>query len=133
MQNQNPVSQFITEVINHGDTHHFNQLIAADYHFQSGAIELHGRQALKDLLAAYRQAFPDITIHIDDQVQNDQRIVTRGRLTGTHCGEFNGLPATNREVCVDLVLISTIEHGAISKEFELLDELRLLRQLGAVV
>jgi predicted ester cyclase len=41
-------------------------------------------------------AFPDGKHTIDETLEIDDRVVLRGRFTGTHSGEFMGMPPTRR-------------------------------------
>jgi predicted ester cyclase len=54
-------------------------------------------------------------------------------MTGTHQGEFNGIPATGKQVKVMGISIWHFdENGQNVKEYELLDGVGLLTQLGVL-
>ena len=52
--------------------------------------------------------------------------------TGTHVGDVNGIPATNRPIRVDAISIHRIQEGKIAETWEVWDTLGFLRQLGVV-
>ena len=47
---------------------------------------------LKDLITSLREAFPDLTATVDEQVAEGDKVVSRVTMTGTHQGEFMGVP-----------------------------------------
>ena len=128
----NPVTTLINNVINENDYTLLDKIISPHYIYECGKIRLHGKSELKQLLNDYKTAFPDIYIHIDEQISEGQCLVTRGRISGTHLGPFQGLPPTGKKVSVNLVIFSHIQDGLITKEWELIDELEFLQQLGAL-
>lgn len=126
----NPVTQLIQEVINTGNFDRLNELVSPSYHYLNGDTTLQGPDQLRELLQGFRQAFPDLNITIDEQIIQGNRIVTKAHFVGHHHGDFQGLPATGRRVSVGLVIFSTIQQGQIIEEYELIDELAMLQQLG---
>jgi steroid delta-isomerase-like uncharacterized protein len=126
----NHVTRLITEVINHGHFQLLDELLSPTYQYRSGALQLQGPNELKHLLRSFREAFPDLTIAIEEQLSQGERTVTRARFTGHHRGSFHGLPPTGRAVDVDLVIFSTVHEGRITAEYEIIDERALFEQLG---
>jgi predicted ester cyclase len=53
-----------------------------------------GLDGLKDILRAMRAGFPDIVFSIQEQITEGDKVVSRFEWTGTHKGEFLGIPAT---------------------------------------
>ena len=45
-----------------------------------------------------KRAFPDLEAHVDDIVAADDKVALRLTLSGTHEGEFRGIPATGRKI-----------------------------------
>ena len=60
--------RFIEEVINNGNFSVLSDLLHPNYVYRSPDQELHGPEGIKDLFTAYRAAFPDLNIKIDDLV-----------------------------------------------------------------
>lgn len=84
-------------------------------------------------LRGFRSAFPDVQIEVEDVVTDDEHIAFRSTMTGTHLGEFMGIPPTGRHVTVRLVDIIRVEDGKFAEQWGGPDMLDLLRQLGATV
>src|SRR5829696_6854366 len=57
-----------------------------------------GPEAGKLAFRAMRAAFPDLHVRIDDMLAEGDRVVTRQTFSGTHHGEWSGVPATGRRV-----------------------------------
>ena len=67
-----------------------------------------------------------------DQVAEDDKVVTRWSATGTHAGDFAGVPATGRLVTVSGIHIHRVRHGRLTEHWEELNLLGVLRQLGVL-
>jgi predicted ester cyclase len=52
-----------------------------------------GLDGLKDILRAMRSGFPDIVFSVQEQVAEHDKVASRFEWTGTHNGEFLGIPA----------------------------------------
>jgi steroid delta-isomerase-like uncharacterized protein len=124
------VRRFIDEVVNCGDTSALDEIVHPDYVFRSPGEELRGREGLTALLSGYREAFPDLRIEIDGLLVADDATVLEFTLTGTHRGELLGISATGRRVNVNGMVRSRFRDGRIAEEWEILDQLSLLEQLG---
>src|SRR5688572_11922492 len=95
------------------------------------ADDLRGSGAVKEDVLAFRQAFPDVQIEVEDVFTDaaGERVAVRWRLTGTHEAAFQGIPATQREVSMRGMDILRIEGDKIVERWGSSDELGLLQQL----
>lgn len=59
-------------------------------------------------------SFSYIQVEIKDMVAEENKVVTRKEITGTHTGTLMGIPATGRVVTIKVIDILTIENGKIS-------------------
>jgi steroid delta-isomerase-like uncharacterized protein len=59
--------------------------------------ELHGREAFEAYLREVRSAFPDWPVVADDLLVDDGIIMKEWTITGTHKGEYKGVPPTGHE------------------------------------
>lgn len=91
-----------------------------------------GADAYAAAVDATHAAFPGLVVTVHDQVAEDDRVVTRWSATGTHAGDFAGVPATGRQVTVSGIHIHRVRHGLLTEHWEELNLLGLLRQLGAL-
>ena len=65
-------------------------------------------------------------------VAEGDKVAYRWTLTGTHKGEFEGIPPTNKKVTVWAISISRIAGGKIVEDWSRVDTLGLMQQLGVV-
>jgi steroid delta-isomerase-like uncharacterized protein len=86
----------------------------------------------KQLLAMFRAAFPDQRVTIEDLVAEDDRVVNRSTYTGTHLGEFQGIPPTGKRFTIGGINVSRIANGRIVEDWTILDQLGMLQQLGVI-
>ncbi|MBD2534166.1 ester cyclase [Nostoc flagelliforme FACHB-838] len=71
--------------------------------------------------------------HIFDEViVSGDRVVTYGKFTATHLGEFQGLPPTGKQINLSIMHIDRVEDGKIVEHWGLGDALGLMQQLGIV-
>jgi steroid delta-isomerase-like uncharacterized protein len=81
--------------------------------------------------ALIREAVPDYNVTVDDQIAENDKVVTRWTARGTHKGKFQGIAPTGRQVSVTGMTISRFVDGKIAESWIELDTLSLMRQLGA--
>ena len=91
-------------------------------------LDLEGQLAR---LAGIKAAFPNITITAEEIISEDDKVVIRGTLRGTHLGEFMGLAPTGRDVVVEVVDVIRVEGGRFAEGWGGPNVFDILRQLGA--
>ena len=89
-----------------------------------------GPEAYKGAVTRFLTGFPDLRFSIDDMVAEDEKLVVSWNISGTHKGEFMGVPATNKKVSIDGITINHIVNGKIMDSYANYDTLGLYRQLG---
>lgn len=93
---------------------------------------MHGPEEYKEQITLFRSAFPDLEVTVEDIVAEGDRVVLRNRLTGTHEGEFMGIPPTGRKVESTGLVMGRIREGKAVEEWPQPDTLGLMQQLGVV-
>src|SRR4028118_1849687 len=91
-----------------------------------------GPEGCKEYVAAYRSAFSDLHLEIEDQIAEGDKVVTRWTGTGTHDGELAGIPPTGNQVTLPEMEIVRISGGKLVEGWEGYDSMNLMRQLGVV-
>lgn len=77
-------------------------------------------------------AFPDFHISREDVIAEGDKVVTRFTFSGTHEGEFMGVPATGRQFSITAIAIARIVDGKLVEWWENADVMSLMQQLGAL-
>ncbi|MBB6430095.1 ester cyclase [Algisphaera agarilytica] len=127
---QDIVRELIERGINQNDLSAVDDLVHPDYRYRTPTESLQGPEQLKTIFTGYREAFPDLEVIIDQQFAEGGKVCTRLTLCGTHLGAFQGEPGTGRRMEVQGVVISRVVDERIMEEWELMDELALVSQLG---
>ena len=81
----------------------------------------------------FYDAFPDGQHTIEDKLQDGDRVVVRGRWTGTHtAAAFQGIPAAGRRVEITFFSMQRHAEGRVAEHWALFDALTMMQQLGVV-
>lgn len=76
-------------------------------------------------------AFPDLKRPVEDLVAEDDKVVARWTSTGTHQGDFMGVPPTGKTITTSGITVFRLENGRIVEEWSESDMLGMLQQVGA--
>ena len=132
-ENKTIISRFVEEVINQGRFERADDLVAIDFvELDPFPGQAPGREGLKDVIGRFRSAFPDIRWVIAEMVAEGEMVFSRFTWSGTHRGEFLGIPATGKRVEVKGMVLDRVVAGKMSESRILMDSLGMMRQLGAV-
>jgi steroid delta-isomerase-like uncharacterized protein len=90
-----------------------------------------GLEGLKDVLRGMRSAFPDLYFSVEEQIAEDDKVLTRFEWTGTHRSDFLGVPATGQSVKVWGMVLDRLQDGRIKDTRIIMDIFGLMMQLDA--
>ncbi len=124
----------VYELINAGDIDGFGEHLADGFveHEELPGLEP-GKEGVQQLFRMYRAAFPDLRMDAEDVLASGDKVVARVRATGTHQGDFLGMPATGKRVDVQLIdIIRFGEDGLAHEHWGVTDALAMMQQLGAI-
>jgi steroid delta-isomerase-like uncharacterized protein len=129
--NRTIIRHFIEETINQGQIDSAVQFVWEDVVEQVPFPgQGPGLEGLKDVLRGMRAGFPDLHFSVEEQIAGGDKVLTRFEWTGTHRGEFLGVPATGRAVKVWGMVIDRLQAGRIKDTRIIMDSLGLMMQLG---
>jgi predicted ester cyclase len=89
-------------------------------------------EGMRQMLPAFRSAISDIAITLGEHVSSGDMIAYRMSFTGTHSGDFMGVPATGKRVTMSETHLERIRDGKIVSHTGDTDMLGLLQQIGAI-
>jgi len=126
--------QLFEEAFNNGRLELVDGLVAPDSigHDPAWPEPTRGPAGLKELIATYREAFPDIRFTVDEQIADNESVATRWTARGTHEGELWGIPPTGKQAAVTGITINRLRGGQIVEMWTNWDTLGLMQQLGLV-
>ena len=116
---------------------HDAQALAADHAPDAVVISptggvLEGRHEIERIYRVWFTAFPDLTFTERDLLIDGDRAVLLMSVTGTHAGDFFGLPASGRRVQAVCAFVYTLRDGKIVHERRILDFTGVLVQVGVL-
>jgi len=91
-----------------------------------------GLEGAKQAFSQFFAAFPDLQFTVEDMIAEGDKVASRVTARGTHKGDFQGLPATGKQVTQTGIDILRIAGGKIVERWGEFDNLGLLQQLGVV-
>ena len=111
------VCRWLDEVFTRGDLGEADGLFTSNYalHDPSFPHDVHGLEGVKRYVTAYRAAFPDLGVTVEDQLAEEDKVVTRWTVRGTHSGAFLGLLSTGYEVVVSGIEFDRMVGGKIDE------------------
>ncbi len=126
--NKSVVRGFI-EAYNEQKIELIDNFVSQDYVDHSNNI---GREGLKQLIAMGVNAFPDWHETIEDIIAEGDKVWVRLSYTGTHKGEFMGLPPTGKKITSKAVDIYRIANGKLAEYWNVTDNVNIFKQIGAI-
>lgn len=82
--------------------------------------------------STFLASFADLDAEMLDQFAEGDQVVTRVAWSGTHSGDFNGIPATGKQFRAEAVLIDRVAAGKIVARHTVADYLTMMMQLGVI-
>jgi len=132
-KNKQIVRQFF-ELLDRHDTDRIGQLLVSstNYYFHIGGMPSVDWNEHKGILTGVNNAFPDLHHEIIDMVAEREKVAIRLNVTGTHKGEFQGIPPTGKKLYLYEMGFITIIDGKITEGWISADTMGLLQKLGAL-
>jgi steroid delta-isomerase-like uncharacterized protein len=91
-----------------------------------------GIEGIKQGVAMYRAALPDLHMTMDDVIVEGDKVVCRYTMRGTHKGELLGISASGKQVAMEGIVIVRFQDGKLAEIWGVSDTLRLMQQVGAI-
>ena len=131
-QNKALVRRIFEEGLNQNKPAVFDELIAPSYVNHDLPAPAPGVEGFKMVIGLFLSAFPDMRVTLEEELAEGNMVTTRGYFTGTHKGDFQGIPPTGKQVNVKYIDIWRVENGKLVENWVRLDELGMMQQLGII-
>lgn len=133
-QNKKVVHRLIDEVFTQGRLSIIDEIFADDVlmHDATASKPKRGTQNYRQVVMAFREAFPDAKYYIDDLVAENDRVAARWRLEGHHEGMFMGKSPSGNEIKVSGIIIFRFEERKIVEYWGVFNTLSLMKQIGVI-
>lgn len=122
------------EMISAGDLDGFGAVLADDFveHEETPGLAP-TKDGVLEFFRMYRAGFPDLRMDPEDVLASGDKVAARVRATGTHQGEFMGMPATGKRVDVQLIdIIRFGDDGLAHEHWGVVDLMAMMQQLGVI-
>lgn len=122
------------DLINSGDIDGFGALLAEDFveHEETPGLAP-TKEGVLQFFRIYLAAFPDLRMEPQDVLPSGDKVAIRVRATGTHQGDFMGMPATGRTIDLQLIDITRFgDDGLAYEHWGVIDTMAMMQQLGVV-
>jgi len=131
-RNKKIAYRFIDECWNGGDLATVPDVIAVHcrYHDPVFPHMTAGVESMQHHIQRSRRAFPDMKFTITDTIAERDEVVLHWTASGTHQGEFLGVPATHQKALIAGTSIYRMEDGKIAEEWVNWNLMSLMEQLG---
>jgi steroid delta-isomerase-like uncharacterized protein len=93
-----------------------HQYIASNY-IDHGLPQVRSVENAIEVLQSTHRSFPDIQVAIDELIEENGFVVFRGHFTGTHSGEFVGVPASGARIDFEALEIFKVENQQITESW----------------
>ena len=122
------------DLLNAGDLDGFAELLSDDFveHEATPGLEP-TKGGVVQFFAMYRAGFPDLRFEPQKFFSNGDTVAVYFRSTGTHSGEFMGMPATGKSIDVHGVDIVRFDDDGVGREhWGVFDAMGMMQQLGVI-
>ncbi len=134
-ENKALIHRWFEEVWNQGREDLIDELRAPDsvgIGLGETATAIYGSSGFKVFYYNLRSSLPDLHVSVEHVIAEEDMVAVRIQVEGTHMGPGLGIPPTGQSVRFSGMLIARIVDGRIAESWNNLDQLGLLRQVGAI-
>lgn len=132
--NKAVVRRLYEEVWNKRKLEVINEIISPSHALQASNIfgSSIGPEAYKHNVLLFFAGYPDLHWTIEDTIAETDKVVACWTISGTHKGDYMGVPATNKKISVDGMTVHHITDGKIMDSYVSWDIWGMMQQLGVV-
>ena len=122
------------DVLSEGNLEIIPELIATEYRYQSPlGLEAGGPDGFKEMVVAFRSAFPDLRCIIDNILAEGDYVALNYTMNGTFRGEFAGIQPTGKQFSLPGSIFVRLINGKEAEATGFYDTLTFYTQLGVPV
>ena len=131
-QNKQFVQQLFAEVMNGHNLSAVGKYIAPGFKHYGVPGAKGGPDGFAETLQRFFDGFHDMQVHAEDAIAEGDTVMTRGYITGTHNGNFMGIPGSGKQIRIDYIDIWKIQDGKAIENWVQMDAMGMMQQLGAM-
>lgn len=122
------------EVINNRNLAIIDEVLSDDFveHEELPPGVPSGKEAPKMLFGMMLEAFPDLHATVNHLLADGDMVTMHMTWSGTHEGEFMGIPATGNTFSINVIDINQIVDGQVVAHWGVMDQMSMMQQLGVL-
>ena len=126
------VRRYCEELFTDGRLEVADDVLADSFIFNGPFGTIRGRDEFKRFVTMLREAFDDFRMTDELDIAEDDMVASRFVMSGTHNGNYHGIPGTGNPMSVSGIDIFRFSGGKISEVRAVIDSLKMMQQLGVV-
>ena len=130
-ENKRNAMRFFDEVMNAGDMSVIDEIVHDDLvdHEEIPGIP-NDKAGISQWVGMMRSAFPDLKVTVLRMVAEGDEVWVHSRMTGTHRGDFLGMPPTDEKIDVEAIDRVRARDGKAIEHWGVTDMAKMLDQMG---
>ena len=126
------IREAMVQLWNSGDENIARQIYADDTarYDPNNPEPIRGWAGIAAYVAEVRNAYPDFHLELSELVVEGSLFASHWTCTGTHKGEFRGIPPTGKHITIRGMTLARVENGKIVEDRVYFDRLAMMEQLG---
>ncbi len=129
-QNKSVVQRYWNGKWNERRPEILDELQTQDVVYHGTSEIMKGIEEYRQTYSGYLSAFQDTRIEVEELIAEGDLVMSRAVLHGIHNGELGGIPPTGKEISISAITVFRIVDGKIAEEWEIIDQLGMMTQLG---
>jgi predicted ester cyclase len=132
VNNKELVKRFFSEILTQKKTGVADEIFHPEFTHYSFPSTSKGPRSIKESVNIFISGFPDLKAYVEEAIAEGDTVSTKGYWTGSHKGEFMGIPPSGKNVNVKYIDMWKIKDGKLYESWVQMDNAGLIQQLGAI-
>lgn len=108
----------------------FDELMMPDVVYHGISETINGREEYKQAYLQFFNSFHDTKFEVNRLIAEGDLVMSQAKFSGINQKEFMGIPPTGKEVSIIGFTVFRLVDGKIAEEWEVIDQLGMMLQLG---
>lgn len=126
------VLDYVERIWNLGDVTALDEMTTPTFLYWLGGQPGRDHRGMRQLITMLHTAFPDWRVQVVEIIAEKSTVVIRWEGKVTHLGDFQGIPATGKQIAVNGINIYHVVDGKVATEWEQTHTLGMLQQMGVL-